>query len=57
MQHVRFPGPPAREQLRVERALDLLDLHRERGRRDTKHLGRLTEMQLLGDRDEIAKVS
>ena len=52
----RHRAPGAREKPRRQRALDLLDLHGERGRGDVQPLRRAREMQLLGEGYEIAQM-
>jgi hypothetical protein len=45
------------QQPRLERSLDFLDLHGQRGRGDAQPLGGAREMQFFGHRHEIAEMS
>jgi hypothetical protein len=53
----RDRSPISSKQLDTQLPLEVLDLVREWGLRDVKPRGCSTEMQLLGDRDEIAEVA
>src|SRR5262249_38165674 len=54
---VRHAARLAGEELRAEHRLERLDLRAQRRRRDVETRGRAREMQLLGDRDEVAKMT
>jgi hypothetical protein len=53
----QLDAPAADEQLHAQLTLERLDLEAERWLGDAQPLGRPAEVQLLGDGDEVAKMS
>ena len=51
------PARPTLEEIDTDLALEIMDLSRERGLRDAQLLGCAAEVELLGDRDEVADLA